>query len=56
MTIIERAAVLGIGLWLGIAVSRTDFEPGALPIYGIAAGLIIAARMVVIRRRERGAS
>ena len=53
MTNIERAALIGVGLWLGIAVGRTEFEPAALPVYAIAAVLLIAARLTVSRYRDR---
>ena len=53
MTYIERAALIGLGLWLGIAVSRTEFEPAALPIYAVAVVLLIAARTAVVRYRDR---
>jgi RNase P protein component len=53
MTIIERTALLGIGLWLGLAVSRTQFESAALPIYVVVAVLIVTARMAVVRHRAR---
>jgi len=52
MTYIERGALVGFGLWLGIAVSRTQFEAAALPIYAIACALIIASRMAVVRYRK----
>jgi hypothetical protein len=52
-TFIDRIAIFGTGLWVGIAVSGTNFEAAALPIY---AGLVVAillARWAVVRHRER---
>jgi len=53
MKFIERTALLGIGLWLGLAVSRTEFESAAVPIYVVVAVLIVTARMAVDRHRAR---
>lgn len=53
MTYIERVALVGFGMWLGIAVSRTEFETAALPVYVIAGALIIAGRMAMVRYRDR---
>lgn len=52
MTYIERGALVGVGMWLGIAVSRTQFETAALPIYATVGAMIIVARMAVVRYRE----
>ena len=52
MTYIERAALIGVGMWLGIAVTRTPFETAALPVYAIGGVMIIVARMAVVRYRE----
>ena len=51
MTYIERGALVGLGMWLGIAVSRTPFETAALPIYATVGAMIIVARMAVVRYR-----
>ena len=53
MAYIERAALIGVGMWLGIAVSRTPFETAALPIYAVSAVLLVAGRMAVVRYRDR---
>ena len=53
--IIERVALLGVGLWLGIAASRTEWEPGAFPLYAASVTVILLGRWAVVRYRERRA-
>ncbi len=53
MAYIERAALVGVGVWIGIAVSRTEFEAAALPIYAVAAVLLWVGRRAVVRYRDR---
>jgi hypothetical protein len=52
---IERAALVGIGLWAGIALSRTPLESAALPVYALSAVAIVLARVAVVKHRERRA-
>ena len=51
--IVERVALLGIGLWLGMAVSRTEWEPAALPLYAASTALILLGRRAFVRYRDR---
>jgi len=50
-TILDRAAVLVIGIFIGTNVREID--PAAIPIYAVAATLIIVVRFAVVRHREK---
>lgn len=52
-TILDRAAVLAIGIFIGISIRGGEVDPAAIPIYAAAGILIIAARLAVVRYREK---
>ena len=49
----ERAALIGVGIVIGVAFSRTTFGTAAVPIYVVASVAILGARWAVDRHRER---
>jgi hypothetical protein len=52
-TYLERATLIGVGIFVGLALGRTPFEAAAIPVYVVAVSLIIAARWAVDRWRGR---
>ena len=52
-TYLERIVLVGVGVWLGTALSRTSFDMAAVPLYIAASILILLARLMVDRRREK---
>ena len=52
-TYFERAALIGVGIVIGLALSRTTFDTAAVPIYVVASAAILGARWAVDRHRER---
>lgn len=51
VTILDRAAVLAIGIFIGTSIR--EFDPAAVPIYAVAGALIVVARFAVVRHREK---
>ena len=52
-TYLERIALVGVGVFLGMAFSRASFDMAAVPLYIAVSTLILLARWMVDRRRER---
>jgi len=48
----ERLMLVGVGLIVGLGLSRTPFEAAAIPGYVVAVTLILAARWAVDRWRD----
>lgn len=53
---VDRAAVLAVGVFVGIGISRSGIDPAAIPLYVLAVGLILVARFAVIRYRDKRAA
>jgi len=52
-TYFERAALIGVGIVIGLAFSRTTFDTAAVLIYIVASVAILGARWAVDAHRER---
>ncbi|HEY1302214.1 MAG TPA: hypothetical protein VGF24_01610 [Vicinamibacterales bacterium] len=52
-TILDRAAVLAIGILIGISIRGGEIDRAAISIYVVAGALIVVARLAVVRHREK---